>query len=67
MIKKRNIQAFSRSNDILIRYLVPEIERLEYESLSKDVYQTSPFALFWATYMNEILTAPGFPYELNAI
>ena len=61
-LKRGTFKLSQDQNDILIRYLVPEIERLEYESLSKVVYQTSPFALFWASYMNEILTAPGFPY-----
>ena len=69
MIKKRNIQLelSEDQKDMFIRYLVPEIEWFEYESLRKVVYQInySSFVLFWASKMNEILTAQGFPYVLS--
>ena len=40
-LKRGTFKLSQVQNDVLIRYLVPEIERLEYESLSKVVYQTT--------------------------
>ena len=47
---------------MFIRYLVPEIEQLEYESLGKVVYQTTVLSrCFEQVLLSEILTVPGFP------
>ena len=40
-LKRETFKLSQDQNDILIRYLVPEIERFEYESLRKVVYQTT--------------------------
>ena len=40
-LKRGTFKLSQDQNDMFIRYLVPEIERLEYESLSKVVYKTT--------------------------
>ena len=40
-LKRGTFKLSQDRNDMFIRYLVPEIERLEYKSLSKVVYQTT--------------------------
>ena len=66
MIKKRNIQAFSRSkwySHTLFGSRDRAIRIRKFEQSCIPNY--SPFALFWASYMNELLTAPGFPYDIK--
>ena len=40
-LKRETFKLSQDRNDMFIRYLVPEIEQLEYKSLSKVVYQTT--------------------------
>ena len=62
MIKKRNIHALLKSNwyfHTLFGFRDRAIRIQKFERSCIPNY--SPFMLFWASYMNEILTLPGFP------
>ena len=64
MIKKRNLQAFSRSKWYVHTLFGSRDRAIRIQKFEQScIPNYSPFALFWASYMNETLTAPGFPYE----
>ena len=66
MIKKRNLQAFLRSKWYVHTLFGSRDRAIIIQKFEQScIPNYSPFALFWASYMNEILTAPGFPYEIS--
>ena len=69
MIKKRNLQAFSRSKWYVHTLFGSRDRAIRIQKFEQScIPNYSLFALFWASYMNETLTAPGFPYvEYNDI
>ena len=64
MIKKKNLQAFSRSKWYVHTLFGSRDRAIRIQKFEQScIPNYSPFALFWASFMNEILTVPGFPYE----
>ena len=63
MIKKRNIQALWKSKWYFHTLFGSRDRAIRIQKFERSwIPNYSPFALFWASYMNEILTVRGFPY-----